>query len=223
MKVYEYIEFLVNGEISSLAVANVGDMTPGASPAPSTLQIANQNKIRTHINLANIELHKKFNILQKDMELDFALAGEEFKLADDFLHATSCIFTDGDEVTINNEKTNIVDGVDSNVSVMFKDPTKLVIKGTDKDGRKDMILTYTASPKLAATINVNLGLPQLYTEALLNYAAYKAHTAISGDMKAENNTYYLRYVESCKQINLLGLRNPDNLYSNTKLEDRGFV
>ena len=163
MKVYEYIEFLVNGEISNLAVANVGDMTPGASPAPSTLQVANQNKIRTHINLANIELHKKFNILQKDMELDFALAGEEFKLADDFLHATSCIFTDGDEVTINNEKTNIVDGVDSNVSVLFKDPTKLVIKGTDTDGRKDMVLTYTASPKLAATITVNLGLPQLYT------------------------------------------------------------
>jgi hypothetical protein len=223
VKVYEYIEFLVNGEISMLAVANVGDMTPGASPAPSNLQMANQTKILSYVNLANIELHKKFNILQKDMDLDFALAGEEFKLGDDFLHATSCTFTDGTEIPINNDKTSIVDGVDSNVSVMFKDPAKAVIKGTDADGRKDIILTYTAAPKLAKTINVNLSLPQLYTEALLNYSAYKAHVAIKGDMKSENNTYYLRYAESCKQINLLGLRNPDNLDTNTKLTDRGFV
>ncbi len=223
MKVYEYIEFLVNGEISMLAVANVGDMTPGVSPAPSTLQVSNQVKILSYVNLANIELHKKFNILQKDMDLDFALAGEEFKLGDDFLHATSCTFTDGVEIPINNDKTDIVDGVDNNVSVMFKDPAKAVIKGTDKDGRTDMILTYTAAPKLAKTINVNLGLPQLYTEALLNYAAYKAHVALKGDMKSENNTYYLRFAESCKQINLLGLRNPDNLDTNTKLTDRGFI
>lgn len=222
MKVYEYIEFLVNGEISNLAIANVGDMTPGAA-APTTIQASNRDKIRSYVNLANIELHKKFNILQKDMDLDFALAGEEFKLDEDFLHAISCMFTDGVEIPINNDKTKFVDGVDNIVSVMFKDPTKLVIKGTDVDGKKDMILTYAAAPKLAKTISINLQLPQVYTEALLNYAAYKAHVAISGDIKAENNTYYLRFNESVKQINLLGLRNPDNLDSNTKLTDRGFI
>ena len=222
MKVYEYIEFLVSGEINNLAVANVGDMTPGAA-SPTALQTSNRDKIRSYVNLANIELHKKFNILQKDMELDFALAGEEFKLDDDFEHAISCIFTDGEEIPINNDKTYIVEGVDSNVSVMFNDPAKALIKGTDKDGRKNMILTYAASPSLAKSITVNLHLPQLFTEALLNYAAYKAHAAIKGDIKEVNNTYYLRYNESCKQINLLGLRNPDNLDSNTKLEDRGFV
>jgi len=222
VKVYEYIEFLVNGEISNLAIANVGDMTPGAA-APTTIQASNRDKIRSYVNLANIELHKKFNILQKDMDLDFALDGEEFKLDEDFLHAISCMFTDGVEIPINNDKTKFVDGVDNNVSVMFKDPTKLVIKGTDVDGKKDMILTYAAAPKLAKTISINLQLPQVYTEALLNYAAYKAHVAISGDIKAENNTYYLRFNESVKQINLLGLRNPDNLDSNTKLTDRGFI
>lgn len=223
MKVYEYIDFLVNGEISHLAFADVGDMTPGAAGTPTAVQTKNRDKIRTFINLANIELHKKFNILQKDMELDFALDGEEFKLDDDFLHAISCRFEDGDEIAINNDKINIVDSKDTNVSVMFKDPSKVLIKGTDSKNRKDMVLTYAAAPKLAKTITVNLQLPQLYTEALINYVAYKAHATINGDMKAENNTYYLRYNESCKQINMLGLRNPDNLDANTKLEDNGFV
>jgi hypothetical protein len=42
-------------------------------------------------------------------------------------------------------------------------------------------------------------------------------------MKAENNTYYLRYNESIKNIRLLGMKNSDNLDSNVKLTDRGFV
>jgi len=223
VKVYEYIEFLVNGEISSLAFSDVGDMTPGTSVTVTPIQDRNRDKVRTFINLANIELHKKFNIRQKDLELDFALNGEEFNLPDEFMHAISCIFTDGDEIAINNDKIVLVDGVDTLVSVLFKDPAKVTIKGTDADGRKDMLLTYAAAPKLAKSISTNLQLPQLYTEALINYVAYKAHATITGDMKAENNTYYLRYNESCKQINLLGLRNPDNLDANTKLEDSGFI
>ena len=223
MKVYEYIEFLVNGEIQQLSTSDVGDMTPGA-PAATAVQEKNRDKLRSFINLANIELHKKFNIMQKDMELDFALNGEEFNLPDDFLHAVSCVFKkDGVEIPINNDKTKYVDGVDNNVSVMFKDPTKVLIKGTDVDGKKDMILTYAASPKLAKTISINLQLPQIYTEALINYVAYKTHAIISGDIKAQNNTYYLRFNESCKQINLLGLRNPDNLDANNKLIDNGFI
>ena len=222
VKVYEYIEFLVNGELSQLSVADVGDVSPGGA-SPTSTQTTNRDKLRSYINLANIELHKKFNIVQKEMELDFALNGEEFKLDDDFLHAISCAFTDGTEIPINNDKTKFVNGVDTNVSVMFRDPSKVVIKGTDDDGRKDMVVVYAAAPKLAKSITINLQLPQLYTEALLNYVAYKAHASINGGMKAENNTYYLRYNESCKQINMLGLVNPDNLDSNTKLEDRGFI
>jgi hypothetical protein len=86
-----------------------------------------------------------------------------------------------------------------------------------------MRLVYAASPALAKKITTNLSLPQLYTEALINYVAYKTHAIISGDIKAQNNTYYLRFNESCKQINLLGLRNPDNLDANTKLIDSGFI
>ena len=33
----------------------------------------------------------------------------------------------------------------------------------------------------------DLKINEVYTEALLNYSAYKAHGAISGDMKDENN------------------------------------
>lgn len=224
MKVIDYMDYLVNGEIQQLAITDVGDLSKADSDSSlSALQKTNRDKIRSYVNLANLELHKKFSILQKNMDLDFALDGEEFSLPDDFLHAISVTYTDGEEIPINNTQKKIINDVDQLVSVLFNDPSKAVIKGTDSDGRKNFILTYAAAPKKAKTTAVNLSIPQIYTEALLNYASYKAHATVNGDMKSTNNTYYLRYNESCKQIKLLGLENPDNLDANTKLEDNGFV
>lgn len=225
MYVKNYIEFLVNGELQSLAVRDVGDLDPNAAVAPTTAQKANQDKIRTYLNLANIELHKRFNIIQNAMVLEYAVDGEEFVLPDDFMHAISCTFEDGDEIAINNTRISLdpITKKDMNYSVIFTDPKYAKIKGFDKDERQTVILTYAASPSLASSVTSKLLLPQVYTEALLNYAAYKAHAAVTGDMKAENNTYYMRFRESCAQIEQSGLLNPDNLDTNLKLVNNGFV
>ena len=57
----------------------------------------------------------------------------------------------------------------------------------------------------------------------LKYAGYKAHSAISGDMKDENNTYYMRYESSCKQLINSGMWGNNEIEVNTKLTDNGFV
>jgi hypothetical protein len=141
----------------------------------------------------------------------------------DFLYAVSASFADGEEIPLNNEKARIVDGVDHNVSVLFPAPFKALVKGTDSKGRTDISIVYVASPPKVTKRSDFIDISEIYTEALLNYAAYKAHVSVSGDMKAENNTYYLRFIESCKNISMLGLINSDNMDSNTKLTDRGFV
>lgn len=225
MYVSDYIEFLVNGELQSLAIKDVGDMDPNTTTTPTAVQLTNRDKIRTYLNLANIELHKKFNILQKVEQLDFAVDGTDYNVPDDFLHVISCTFTDGTEIPINNANINPdpTTKKDMNYSVMFTDPKLIVIKGYDKDDRDTVLMTYAATPKLAKTVRTKLVLPQVYTEALLNYAAYKAHAAVNGDIKAENNTYFMRFKDSCNQIQMSGLFNPDNLDTNTKLEERGFI
>ena len=65
--------------------------------------------------------------------------------------------------------------------------------------------------------------PSWTSEALLNYAAYKAHAAISGMMNDENNTYLMRYESSCKQLINSGMWGNNEIEVNTKLEDNGFV
>ena len=139
------------------------------------------------------------------------------------MYAISAEFNDGTEVAINNERTNFVDKVDYNVSLLFPAPFKILVKGTDNLKRDDISVVYVSTPPVLTLTTEFVDLPQVYNEALYNYVAYKAHASIKGDMKEENNTYYLRYQASLKNIRLLGMTNSDNLDSNVKLTDRGFV
>ena len=117
----------------------------------------------------------------------------------------------------------MVSDVDTAVSILIPEPFVAKIKGTDSESRSRIILVYAAAPAQASAASNKLKISEVYTEALLNYAAYKAHGSISGGMEDENNTYYLRYEASCKQIVTSGMGNNNEIEHNTKLEDNGFV
>jgi len=217
MYVSDYLAYLTSGEIKQLALSDLGDATP------TDKQKANKAALINFINLANVELHKRFTLIAKEMVFTDVKPNSLHSIPTDFLFAVSASYSDGTEIPINNEKTNIVDNVDYNVSILFPAPFKMLVKGTDSEKRDDISLIYIAAPKKVTKTTDFIDLPEVYTEALLTYTAYKAHASVSGDMKAENNTYYLRFLESVKNIKLNGMTNLDNLDSNTKLTDRGFV
>ena len=226
MKVSEYIDYLVTGECSKLAIANVGDMSANPSPAPTTVQVTNQNKFINYVNLANLALHKRFNLMKKTIELDNPLNEEEFSLPSDFLTPLYAYYTsDFDPVTIKDDSIKLVNKVDTAVSILINEPFKAVIKGTDEETpkRNQILLKYAAAPKKAKTAYSDLKISEVYTEALLNYAAYKAHTSVSGGMQDENNSYYMRYEASCKQLINSGMWGNNEIETNTKLVDNGFV
>jgi len=226
MKVSEYIDYLTTGECSKLAIASVGDMSANPSPSPSAVQIVNQNKFINYVNLANLALHKRFNLVQKTLELDNPLDGEEFDLPSTFLAPIHAYYAvDYEPVSIKDDSVNLINKIDTAVSILINEPFKAVIKGTDQETpkRNQILLKYAAAPKKAKTTYADLKINEVYTEALLNYAAYKAHGAISGDMQGENNTYYLRYESSCKQLINSGMWGNNEIEVNTKLTDNGFV
>lgn len=225
MRASEYIDYLTTGECSKLAIANVGDMSlnPIGDP-PSAAQIINQGKFINYINLANLAIHKRFHLLQKTAEFDNPLDGEEYALAEDFLSPIHAQYSDDYEaVTIKDSRVKLVDKVDTAVSILIPEPFLAVIKGTDTLSRPQIVLTYAAAPVKIKKAASNLKISEVYTEALINYAAYKAHSSISGDIKDENNTYYLRYEASCKQLINSGMWGNSEIEINTKLEDNGFV
>lgn len=217
MFVSEYLSHITKGEVKQLYVSDIG------TTSPNTLQKANIAILISYLNEANLELHKHFGLIQKELVLTDVTNNSLHSVPIDFLYAISAEFNDGTEVAINNERTNFVDKVDYNVSLLFPAPFKILVKGTDSLKRDDISVVYVSTPPVLSLTTQFVDLPQVYNEALYNYVAYKAHASIKGDMKEENNTYYLRYRESLKNIRLLGMTNSDNLDSNVKLTDRGFV
>ena len=226
MKVSEYIDYLTTGECSKLAIASVGDMSANPSPSPSAVQVVNQNKFINYVNLANLALHKRFHLMVKTYEMDNPLDGEEFTLPSDFLVPIYAYYaSDFVEVAIKDGSVKLVQKVDQHVSILIPEPFKAVIKGTDAESpkRTQILLKYAAAPKRIKTTYADLKINEVYTEALLNYSAYKAHVTTSGDMKDENNTYYMRYEASCKQLINSGMWGNNEIETNTKLVDNGFV
>ena len=226
MKVSEYIDYFVTGECSKLAISDVGDTSANPSPTPTAVQTTNQNKLINYINLANLALHKRFHLLKKTVELDNPLDGEEYGLPADFLTPLYAYYTsDFDPVTIKDDSVKLVNKVDTAVSILINEPFKAAVKGTDNETpkRSQIMLKYAAAPKKAKSTITDLKISEVYTEALLNYAAYKAHSAVSGNMQDENNTYFMRYESSCKQLINSGMWGNNEIETNTKLEDNGFV
>jgi hypothetical protein len=217
MYVSDYLSHITKGEVKQLYVSDIG------TTSPNTLQKANIAILISYLNEANLELHKHFGLIQKELVLTDVTNNSLHSVPVDFLYAISAEFNDGTEVAINNERTNFVDKVDYNVSLLFPAPFKILVKGTDNLKRDDISVVYVSTPPVLTLTTEFVDLPQVYNEALYNYVAYKAHASIKGDMKEENNTYYLRYQASLKNIRLLGMTNSDNLDSNVKLTDRGFV
>ena len=217
MYVSDYLSHITKGEVKQLYVSDIG------TTSPSTLQKANIAILISYLNEANLEVHKHFGLIQKELVLSDVTNNSIHSVPVDFLYAVSAEFNDGTEVAINNERTNFTDKVDYNVSLLFPSPFKILVKGTDVLKRDDISVVYVSIPPAITLTTQFIDLPQVYNEALYNYVAYKAHASLKGDMKEENNTYYLRYRESLKNIRLLGMTNSDNLDSNVKLTDRGFV
>ena len=225
MKASEYINYLVNGEAYKLAVQDVGDLSVNPSSTPTATQETNRKKFINYLNLANLAIHKRFHLLQKQFEIDNPTNDDEYALPSDFLAPIYAYYndTEAEEIPIKDTYRKIVDNVDTAVSLLIPEPFKITVKGTDTSKRPQIILIYAASPPVISQVNHSLNVNNVYTEAMLNYAAYKAYSAISGDIKAENNSYYLRYESNCRQIIASGLGGDNETETNTKLEDNGFV
>ena len=217
MLVSDYLQFAITSEVKPLKYSDIG------SDDPTDVQQSNRDALIGFLHLANIEVHKKFALIQKEFILEEVEHNKTYPIPLDWMYPINAAYEDGTEIPINNDRSVVVDDVDVQVSVLFPSPYTALTKGTDDKGRNRISLVYVATPDKLEAMNDFIDISDIYTEALLYYLAYKAYSSVQGDMQATNNTYYLRFIESCKNIVINGLSTVDNLDSNIKLDERGFV
>jgi hypothetical protein len=219
MYVNEYLDLLKGAEIKKLSFFDYGK----DAVTPTVKQLASRSTLVGFINMANLEIHKRFQILQKELVFNLGSGSRVFDLPLDYLYVVDAAFEDGTPISINNENVEIRDGIDYNVSLMFPAPFKLIIKGIDEDRRGRVSLIYIASPPKVETITDFMELPEAFTEALVNYVAYRCHLSISAKAEDENNSFFARFEASIRTVKQLGLGTQDDLSHSNNLFTRGFI
>jgi len=87
---------------------------------------------------------------------------------------------------------------------------------------ENVMVVYKASPAWISNVEDELELPSDMIEPLLHYIGYRAHGALNGDIKAENNTHYMRFDKSCRELQNLGYNfGPKAVGLST--QDKGFI
>lgn len=157
--------------------------------------------IFTYINLALIALYGRFRLKFGEQLITLSANIVEYKLTPDNINIIGVYDENGDEFALDDETSlfsinqvawdtiqvpNPVEGNVISVIYLASPPT----------------LTYVDDPSLDTTV---VPIPPQLLEPLLSYVGYRAHGALKGDIKAENNTHLMRYEASCKRIKTEGL------------------
>ncbi len=177
-----------------------------------------------YLNLGILEIYKRFDLWHAEAIITTA-AGKTLYVLDgndtdvtidlsdhDLLMIQEMYDGDGTLMVLNDEMNPTSPTTPQFHQVEFAE----VIEG------QQFSVLYRAAPKFLMHEKQTIPLPQQFIEALFHYVGYRAHGSLKGDIKAENNTHYMRFEQSCNRVKIEGLYAQDDLVS-TKFEDRGFV
>ena len=177
------------------------------------------------INMGVLELHKRFVLWQAEAVITTVIGTSEYLLdgldanvsidltLHNLLKIDEAFNSLGEEISVEDESAE--DGIVSPRHGVIKTVTPPIVV-------ENITLTYRASPKFMLHEKAEIPLAPQFLDALFCYVGYRGHGGVKTDIKSENNTHYMRFINSCKQIKTDGLYTPDSLNS-TEFEDRGFV
>ena len=156
--------------------------------------------IVSYVNLALIALYSRFSLKVSEQLIPMQDNITEYLLNEDAMTIRAIYDENGDEFALDDET--------SLFSIMQVDFETIQVPNPSTGATLSVIylpapttLTYIDETSLTSRVPIP---PQLL-EPLLHYVGYRAHGSMNGDIKAENNTHYMRYEASCKRIEDLGL------------------
>jgi len=226
----EVFEHLTYGELSQLFVGSEDD----------SINESDYPKVISFINMAMIDLYKKFPLLEKEVLIDLDEAITNYLLTsmytvssgtapvkyiidtvespfeNDILQISSVWDEDGESVPLND--LNKADSVFTPLFNSLQVPNSI--------NETSLSVIYRAYPeKIDLTVNtlttVETALPDQFMSPLLAYVGYRAHLGLPAGDKAKSTEFLSSYYGMCKEIRELGTVNKDN-DTNLKLDTNGW-
>lgn len=156
--------------------------------------------ITSYVNLALQALYNKFTLKVSEQTITVQDGVTDYKLNSDVM---TILF-----IYDENKKELPIDDRKAKFPILQVDYETLYIPNIKTDTTINIV--YKISPATVVytdttSLSQQIPLPSSLLEPLLHYVGYRAHGSINGDIKAENNTHYMRFVRSCEEIEKLGL------------------
>lgn len=182
MTLADVIEQLKYGELRSIAVKD------------------DNNAIVSYINLALQALYNRFTLRVDEYVLAMEDNITEYTLPDNLSVIDSVYNEEGEELSLD-------DPMDVNGILRVSYDTIQVPNPITGDA---LSIIYIPIPDKIVyvdetSLTQKIPLPPQLLEPLLHYIGYRAHGSMDGNIKAENNTHYMRFVASCDRIDQLGV------------------
>jgi hypothetical protein len=204
MNIEDVISLASTSELSSLAVKD------------------DSAAILDYVNLGLIELYKRFPVSVKEQVIALLDNTDTYSMPEDFMWVVAAYgeVQEGSSVTVNTLPINEEDNpLSINMINWYQVQVPMSMTGAY------ISIIYTAAPRMYYTADLAevVPIPPQLVEALLHYVGYRAHAAITGDIKEENNTHYQRFEASCKRVETKGMFTSDDVNMDSRIVNRGFA
>lgn len=188
-------------------------------------------KVVSYINLALIALYNRFQLateeaiitLRPDIpknvytlnstDADVRVAGQPMT-DDEFMSIIAAYEDNGAEIPVNDDANPY--------SIFTVSYNQVQVPLLVDNGYISIV--YRKNPKLVTSTvgTTDVPLPMQFLEPLLHYVGYRAHGAVDGNVNAENNTHYTRYITSCNILESTGVLTADDTIS-APIRTKGYV
>ena len=188
-------------------------------------------KVVSYINLALIALYNRFQLateeaiitLRPDIpknvytlnstDADVRVAGQPMT-DDEFMSIIAAYEDNGAEIPVNDDANPY--------SIFTVSYNQVQVPLLVDNGYISIV--YRKNPKLVTSTvgTTDVPLPMQFLEPLLHYVGYRAHGAVDGNVNAENNTHYTRYITSCNTLESTGVLTADDTIS-APIRTKGYV
>jgi hypothetical protein len=218
MKVADIIDYAVTGELRQISLCEIG-----AEAVRTVEQQKNLNTLVAYVNQAMIELSTRFPLFILVDELDGELNDRDpVAFPANAITLLKVEDQEGNTIPINDPKWE--DPIYKETDQWYvKTPSvnTVVVANNKPVTRTTLLATYVLNaPKYDYTSTINV--PSNYLEAILDYVAYKANTAMKPLPNQEGNVYYMKFEADCARLKSAFDNNYESV-EGSKFFHRGFI
>lgn len=204
MTVRQVLELAKASELNGLGIASNDEATLG------------------FLNMGVLELYKRFTLKVEEHIITLVDNVSIYEMPEDFMWLVSAYGEVDKQSSMLVNVLPINEG-DNPLSINTVSWNKVQVPVSSYGSYISCI--YVASPYmyLVADLDTKIDIPLQMVDPLLAYIGYRANSAIDTGVQTEDNAWYIRFENSCTRVRTEGMMNSSDMFTNGRIDTRGFV